>query len=352
MMMSSKHVSSCVRKISTIVQTNEFVARKAEDLLQKQRMLRMGSQGGLSHVAGHRSYVLFSDAARLERVLLIWTMKQLVNRFGFKPVVVPNLVYDDVVRSCGFDPDGVRSQVYKIAGFSRPADEFDSNSNKRSVCLSGTSEIPLVSLHMGRTFDVDSGEKSEQLPLKYCALSRCYRAETSTVEKGLYRVHYFNKVEMVSIVQQEESEKTLDEFVEIQKWLFDQLQLNYEVRDMPPEELGPAARKKIDIEAYFPGRKTYGEISSASDCSDRQSKNLDIRYRRLATDDELSGKSEEDQEPFVTKYVHTVNGTACATPRILLPIIESHQESDGNIRIPEVLRSHMNDQEFLQPVRW
>lgn len=366
-----------VRKLVTATASEPSFERKtAEALLKQHRLLRLGSESGLSHVAGHRSYALLGDAARLERLLLTWTLKQLVQKYGFTPMCVPNLVYEDVVRSCGFDPDGPRTQVYQIAGRFGGMPDSDKSQwagvpdasarlnekqestgtttrTGRSICLSGTSEIPLVALHTGKTFEVDSEYECEHLPKRYCALSRCYRAETSNLEKGLFRVHYFSKVEMVGLVTSDdnESQKMLEDFVSIQKSLFAQLGLKFEAKDMPAEDLGPAAVKKVDIEAEFPGRGMMGEISSASDCRDRQTQKLDIRYRRLATDAELQAMKAEDQEPFVTKWVHSVNGTACATPRTLLSLIESHQTEDARIRIPDVLKDAFHGQEFLQPLR-
>ena len=322
---------------------------EAEKLLQNHRLVKMASNNALSHVGGHRCYALLGDAARLEKALMSWTLKKLVKEYNFTPVVVPTLVYDDVVSSCGFDPHGKRTQVYSVDGLRSKSNEASSSTtmseNQRSVCLTGTSEIPLVSLHLGKRFDVSSLEASESLPKRYTAISRCYRAETSNVEKGLYRLHYFSKLEMLSLCQPQESEEILQEFISIQKTLFSQLGLSYQVIDIPPEELGPTAVKKVDIEAWFPGRKVYGEISSASNCCQRQTEKLDIRLRRMKTEDELN--RDDCDDPFVEDFVHSVNGTACASPRILLPLVETHQTRDGRIAIPSVLRSEMNGQEFL-----
>ena len=322
---------------------------EAEKLLQKHRLLKLASNNALSHVGGHRCYALLGDAARLEKALLSWALKKLVKEYNFTPVVVPTLVYDDIVASCGFDPHGKRTQVYSVDGLksknSIGSPSTTMSENQRSVCLTGTSEIPLVSLHLGKRFDVSSLETSESLPKRYTAISRCYRAETSNVEKGLYRLHYFTKLEMLSLCKPEESEETFQEFVSIQQTLFSQLGLSYQVVDIPPEELGPAAVKKIDIEAWFPGRKVYGEISSASNSCQRQTEKLDIRFRRIRREDEFNRDDCED--PFIEDFVHSVNGTACASPRILLPFIETHQTKDGRIAIPSVLRSEMNGQEFL-----
>lgn len=323
--------------------------KTAEQLLKSHGLLRLSTDTGLAHVTGHRSYVLLGDAARLERSLLMWSMRQLVRHHGFTPVIVPNLIHDDIVSSCGFDPHGLRTQVYTIRGTS-PMSSSSSSSSARSICLSGTSEIPLVSMHLGKTFDVDSEYVSEHLPKRYCALSRCYRAETGNAEKPLYRVHYFNKVEMVSLVRDgRESRAMMEEFVSIQESLFTKLGIRYQKVDIKEEDLGPAAVKKIDIEAYLPSRDHHGEISSASDCVDNQCRKLKIQARRLATEEEL--RQSQSQDPFVTSFAHTVNGTAAATPRILLPIIEQHHDQEtGRIRIPDVLKPYMDGREFMMPL--
>lgn len=324
--------------------TFDFVSKPAEVLLQKLKLLMLNTDRNLGHLAGNRSYVLLGDLARLERALTNWTMKQLVRKFNFTPVIVPNLLYEDVVEKCGFSTKSVRSQVYTIDGrigvnwkeLRKEQRDFQMN----SVCLSGTSEIPLVALHMGKRFDAYSEDKSEQLPKRFCALSRCYRAETSTLEPGLYRIHYFNKVEMLALTRQEDAQRTLLEFVDIQKNLFSQLAMHFRILDMPPHELGLSAYRKLDIEAHFPGRGVWGEISSASDCTDFQSRRFNITYRYLSP-------NYESNEPFQQQFVSTVNGTACASPRILLPLVEANQDEHGQVRIPNVLRGEMGGQEFL-----
>lgn len=316
---------------------------EAEKLLQQHGLLKMSSNNALSHVGGHRCYTLLGDAARLEKALVNWTIKKLVKDYNFTPVVVPTLVYDDIVSSCGFDPHGKRTQVYSIDGLSTEGSS-PRTSKGRSICLAGTSEIPLVGLHLGKRFDVDSDEDCESLPKKYTAMSRCYRAETSNIEKGMYRLHYFTKVEMVSLCMPSDSEAILQEFVSIQETLFKLLGLEYRVVDMPPEELGPAAVKKYDVEAWFPGRQVFGEISSASNCCERQTCKLNIRLRRIRDHEDTK---DDPEDPFVEEYVHSVNGTACASPRILLPLIETYQTSDGKIAIPSVLQPEMDGQKFL-----
>ena len=190
---------------------------------------------------------------------------------------------------------------------------------------------------LGETFD------EEYLPKKYCCLSRCYRAEAKTNKEnaGLYRVHYFNKIEMFALTTKEQSQSMFEDFVEIQKNLFNELQLHFKVLDMPPLELGLPAARKIDCECWLPGRNSWGEMSSSSNCHDFQSRRLNIKYKTLSL-------NEETNEIFKHDFVHTVNGTGCASPRILIAICENYQTKDGFVKIPQVLREFMNGQEFLK----
>lgn len=303
-------------------QNLNFRPKTAQKLLKGNKLLVAGREYSLSHTSSNRCFVMEGDLARLEKALLSWTKDQLVQKFNFIPIVVPNLVYDPVIRACGFEPLGQRTQVFTLKG----------SSSSRQVCLSGTSEIPLVALHLGQL--IENGD----LPKKLCAVSRCYRAELGSGSSGLYRVNYFNKVEMVAITRKGESAQVLEEIVDIQRYLFSQLGLKFRVRDMPPHDLGLPAHRKFDIEAYFPSSKIWGEISSASDCTDYQSRRFNIKYRHFDPDGEELVRDE---------FVSSVNGTACASPRILLPLVEENQTEGGRIRIPEVLRDRMNGQTYL-----
>ena len=173
----------------------------------------------------------------------------------------------------------------------------------------------------------------EDLPTKFAAVSRCFRAETSSLEEesGLYRVHYFTKVEMFGVTANETGEESNElqlEFLRTQQELFSSLNLPYRTLEMPPYELGLSAYRKFDIEAWMPGKKMYGEISSCSNCTDFQSRRLNVRYI-------TSDKGSE-------KFVHTVNGTACAAPRMLISMVENFQNPAGEIELPEALKSFMN----------
>lgn len=308
----------------------------------------------LAQVGGNRSYALLGDLAWLERALCRWTLKKLVSKYKFTPVTVPNLIYDDIIASCGFDPHSKRTQVYSILGTTKfkskskssVSNEVTNESNSlRSICLSGTSEIPLVSMNLGKCFDVDSEECQESLPKKYCSLSRCYRAETAQKEPGLYRCHYFSKVEMVLLVEKDDTSKYLKEVVSIQEQLFrDELGLKIRTLDMPKEDLNEVAVKKFDIEAYFPLQGSWGEISSASDCSINQSTKLNIKTRSINTD-----CSSESGEPFVETFIGTINGTAIASPRILIALLETYRDPKSKeLAIPPVLRDEMGGLKYLR----
>ncbi|XP_058974484.1 serine--tRNA ligase, mitochondrial [Musca domestica] len=190
------------------------------------------------------------------------------------------------------------------------------------LCLSGTSEMALAGF-----FENYMLEENE-LPLKVAAVSRCFRAETSglTEEKGIYRVHQFTKVEMFSICSATQSEHMIECFKNLQLELFKKLGLKLRLLDMPPNELGASAYQKYDIEAWMPGRATWGEISSCSNCTDYQAKRLNIRYRTREGD---------------IKYTHTVNGTAAAIPRLLIGLLETHQVDSNIIQVPEVVAKYM-----------
>lgn len=233
-------------------------------------------------------------------------------KHGFSIVSVPDILPAEVIKSCGMNTDGERNQVYRL---------LPSN-----LCLSGTSEMALAGYFAG------SRIKNNKLPIKVTAISKCFRAETSGVleERGIYRVHQFTKVEMFSVCRPAESSSILEEFKEIEVKLFKNLGLHIQLLDMPPFELGAPAYRKYDIEAWMPGRKVWGEISSCSDCTDYQSRRLNIRV--------------DDSDEFA----HTVNGTACAVPRMLIAIIESFQREDGSIDVPEALRSFMKKEKIVK----
>lgn len=212
-----------------------------------------------------------------------------------------------MIEGCGFSTRGERNQVYKL--------------NQSDLCLSGTSEMSLAAYFSNRLLD------SEQLPIKKVAISRCYRAETSGLqeEKGIYRVHQFNKVEMFTVARPDQSDLLLEEFKNIQIDIFNGLGLHFKLLDMPPHELGAPAYRKYDIETYMSGRKMWGEISSCSNCTDYQARRLNVQFKVGCEQ----------------VFVHTINGTACAVPRLLMAIVETYQNANGSINVPEALIPYM-----------
>ncbi|MED6268159.1 seryl-tRNA synthetase [Characodon lateralis] len=223
---------------------------------------------------------------------------------------------------CGMQPNAQRSQVYSLDPTRFP-----------DLNLAGTGEVGVAGYFM------DHAVNCKDLPVRTVCSSTCYRAETDTGREtwGLYRVHHFNKVEMFGVTADEtgeESSQLLEEFVSLQKEMFSALELHYRVLDMPTQELGPPAYRKYDIEAWMPGRNSYGEISSASNCTDYQSRRLNILYER---------------EDGSLQYAHTVNATACAIPRMIISILETHQTKDGSVHVPQVLQPYLGLEVIEKP---
>ncbi|CAF1138705.1 unnamed protein product [Adineta ricciae] len=284
---------------------------------QELNMIQLENMG---HVSFRGAYALFGDFARLERALMYYAFEKLTQN-GFKLVSVPDIIHRGIIESCGFPTRGKRSQVYQL----------DYGEEFGRYCLAGTSEMPLAGLLKHNTF------RKDELPLKLAACSRCYRAELpgGKTEGNLYRVHEFNKVEMFAVTTDDEkaSQEMHKEIVQLEATMFEELGLHFRILDMPPEELGLSAYRKYDIEAWMPAKKFYGEISSASNCTDFQSRRLHIKY--------IDDNGEE-------KFAHTLNGTAMAIPRMLTAIIESNWKSDKErVEIPVPLRPFMGHREFI-----
>lgn len=236
-------------------------------------------------------------------------------------MVVPDILKGAVFEGCGMQPNA-RSQVYSLD----PAQFPDLN-------LAGTGEVGVAGFFM------DHAVNWADLPVRTVCSSTCYRAETDTGREtwGLYRVHHFNKVEMFGVTADEtgeESSNLLQDFLSLQKEIFSSLELHYRVLDMPTQELGLPAYRKYDIEAWMPGRNGYGEISSGSNCTDYQSRRLNILYERR--DGSL-------------QYAHTVNATACAIPRIIIALLETHQTKEGTVHVPRALQPYLGLEVIEKP---
>lgn len=261
-------------------------------------------------LSGSRSYILKKEGAMLEQAVLQFATDMLGER-GFTLMSVPILVNEKVMEGTGYFPLG-REQAYCV--------------EKDKMALIGTSEVSLCSYHADEILEEDA------LPLRYMAKTACFRREAGTYGKdtrGLYRVHQFNKVEMVVMARndKEESEKLHEEILKNSEDLLKALELPYRKVYVCTGDLGQGQVRKHDLEAWMPSRKAYCETHSCSTFYDYQSRRLKMRYK-----DKKDGKN---------KLVYTLNNTACATPRILIPLLENHQEKDGRVRIPECLRKYM-----------
>ncbi|KAJ1654178.1 Serine--tRNA ligase, mitochondrial [Dispira simplex] len=287
-----------------------------------------------SSVTGNSFYYLKNEAALLELALVQYSYQKAVAR-GFTPVIPPDLTRSDVLAGCGFRPrTNEANQTYYVS-HQRPGTMAAGSSH---LCLAATSEVPLAGMFMNKRLAYP------QLPQKFVAFGHCFRAEAGargSETRGLYRVHQFSKVELFVVAEPAQSDSLLEEILTFQQELFADLGLCYRVLDMPTFELGASAYRKYDIEAWMPGRHQWGEISSASNCTDYQARRLNIRYRLLP--------AAQSNKGAMTGFVHTLNGTACAVPRLIIAILETFQTSDGHVEIPKVLRPWMGGREIIIP---
>ncbi len=276
------------------------------ELAEKHNLIDFDGGG---RVAGHGFYFLKNEAVLLELALQQFAVKKLMAE-GFTPMVTPDLARSEILTGIGFIPRGPETQIYSIEG--------------TELNLVATAEITLGGLLAGQTIE------AEQLPLKICGISHCFRTEAGAAgraARGLYRVHQFSKLEMFAFTLPEQSDAMLEYFCKLECQLFDALAVPYRVVDTATGDLGGPAYRKYDLEAWMPGRGErgeYGEVTSASNCTDYQARRLDIRYRH---------KGQKG-----THFVHTLNGTAFATSRALIAILENHQQADGSILIPDALQ--------------
>lgn len=260
-------------------------------------------------VAGNGFYFLKNEAVLLEIALQQYAL-QLLGSKGFVPMTTPDLARGEILQGVGFIPRGPETQIYSI-------ENFDLN-------LVATAEITLGGMLAGQVLD------EEELPIKLCGISHCFRTEAGAAgraSRGLYRVHQFTKVEMFAFAPPDQSDAIHEEFCALECEFFDGLEIPYRVLDIATGDLGGPAYRKYDLEAWMPGRGDhgeYGEVTSASNCTDYQARRLDIRYKT---------KGEKG-----TKFVHTLNGTAVAISRALIAIMENYQQADGSITVPAVLR--------------
>ena len=262
-----------------------------------------------ARVAGHGFYFLKGDAVLLELALQRYAVGMLLEE-GFTPMTTPDLARNEVLEGTGYIPRGPETQIYSI--------------ENSDLSLVATAEIPLGGLLAGQTVE------AEELPIKLCGISHCFRTEAGAhgrATRGLYRVHQFTKIEMFAFTLPEQSDAMLEHLRSLECRLFDGLQIPYRVVDTATGDLGGPAYRKYDLEAWMPGRGEFGEVTSTSNCTDYQARRLGIRCRT---------KGEKG-----TQLVHTLNGTAIAISRAMIALLENHQQADGTVIVPEVLRAWM-----------
>src|ERR687886_2785699 len=267
-------------------------------------------------VAGSKFYFLRKDAVLLELGLVRYALDVLMGH-GYEPAITPDLARDEALVGTGFIPRGPETQIYSIE---------DSD-----LSLIATAEITLAGSLAGGLL----GE--EKFPIRLAGLSHCFRTEAGShgrASRGLYRVHQFTKVEMFAFTTPDQSEDMHEEMVEIEERIFQGLGLPYRVVDICTGDLGAAAYRKYDLEAWMPGRNDFGEVTSTSNTTDYQARRLAIRYRR------------EGGRP---QLLHTINGTALAISRALISLLEVYQREDGSVILPEALIPYVGKESLTPP---
>ncbi len=258
-----------------------------------------------AEASGSRFAYIMREAALLEFALVNYAMSTIL-RYDFVPVITPALVRERTMEEAGFFPTD-RAQVYDV--------------DSGELFLLGTSEVALSALHRAETFT------AEQLPARYGGYSTCFRREAGTYGKdtrGIFRVHQFDKVEMFSYCEPDRSEQEHELILAIEEEIVGGLGLPYRIVNIAAGDLGPAASKKFDIEAWLPSEGAYREITSCSNYTDFSARRLGTRV-----------KGERG-----SRLVHTLNGTAVAVSRMLVLLFEHYQQADGSFEVPDVLRPY------------
>lgn len=254
-------------------------------------------------VAGSRSYYLTGSGAMLEFALVNYAIASAL-KAGFTPVIPPVLVNPSAMEGTGFLGQAAEN-VYHL--------------EKDGLYLVGTSEVPLAAFHMDEILPV------EKLPIRYAGYSSCFRREAGTYGKdtrGIIRVHQFDKVEMFSFCHPDQAQEEHKRLLQWEKDFLNAMEIPYRVIDVASGDLGSSANRKFDIEAWIPTQNAYREVTSTSNCTEFQARRLNIRYK------DADG----------TKFVATLNGTLVVIPRMIVAILENHQNADGTVNIPVALQ--------------
>ncbi|MFJ5547048.1 serine--tRNA ligase [Streptomyces sp. NPDC093225] len=305
----------------TVLETHGTVRDFAAEGFEPKDHLELGELLGAidvergAKVSGSRFYYLTGVGALLELALVNAAIAQ-ATEAGFIPMLTPALVRPRAMEGTGFLGQAAEN-VYHL--------------EKDDYYLVGTSEVPLAAYHMDEIIE------AEKLPLRYAGFSPCFRREAGTYGKdtrGIFRVHQFDKVEMFSYVAPEDAEAEHARLLAWEKQWLNSLELPFQVIDVATGDLGSSASRKFDCEAWIPTQGKYRELTSASNCDGFQARRLSVRMR--------DGKK--------VQPLATLNGTLCAVPRTIVALLENHQQADGSVRVPEVLRPYLGGREFLEPV--
>jgi seryl-tRNA synthetase len=262
-------------------------------------------------VAGSRSYYLTGVGAMLEFALVNFAISS-ANKAGFTPVIPPVLVNSAAMEGTGFLGQAAEN-VYHL--------------EKDDVYLVGTSEVPLAAMHMDEVLAV------EKLPMRYAGYSTCFRREAGTYGKdtrGIIRVHQFDKVEMFSFCHPDQAKEEHQRLLQWEKEFLNAMEIPYRVIDVASGDLGSSANRKFDIEAWIPTQDAYREVTSTSNCTEFQARRLNIRFK----------------DADATKAVATLNGTLVAIPRMVVAILENHQNADGTVNVPAALQPFLGTKRF------
>lgn len=266
-------------------------------------------------VAGAKFYYLKNELALLENALIQFGLKKVLEK-GFNFITVPDLVSSKVLEGTGFNPrSSDQSDEYYIEG--------------EDLALIATAEISLTGYHMDEIIN------EEDLPLKYAGLSACFRKEAGAAGKhtrGLFRVHQFNKLEMYVFCLPEKSKEMHEMILATEEEIWQELGIPYHVINIAAGDLGAPAAKKYDIEYWSPVDQTYRELTSCSNCTDFQARNLNIRVRR---------------KDGSVEVLHTLNGTAVSLARTLVAVIENYATPNGKLKVPEALKPYLNNKEEI-----
>ena len=263
---------------------------------------------------GSKFYFLKNEGLKLDMALSQYAL-EILRKEGFDLLLTPDLAKIELIEKLGYTPRGPETQTYKIE-----------NSN---IGLIGTAEITLGGSLSDKILSI------KELPIRLAGLSHCFRTEAGAygkVSRGLYRVHQFSKTEMFIFCLPEQSDKMLEYLLKIEKKIFKGLGIPLRIVDCCSGDLGAPAYRKFDIEAWMPGEEKWGEVTSASNCTDFQARRLNIRFK------------DKDNK---TNFIHTLNATAIATSRAIIAILENFQQEDGSILIPKPLRKWMGVKKIM-----